>query len=56
MSVRNVYQVLVDGQTVFSGSVAICRSVYEALCNQMELFDEKHDVVLCFKPNIKGGD
>lgn len=55
MSVRRVYSVLVDGQSVFSGSYQSSLAVYESVCRCNDLLnsDDDHVVVLAFKPDIK---
>lgn len=54
MSVRRVYQVLVDGNVVFSGSYAMSRAVYESF-EKWRAFSLPDvyvpDVVVAFKPN-----
>lgn len=53
MSVRNVYQVLVDGNVVFSGSYAMACAVYESYekWRDSALPDVYvPDVIVAFKP------
>ncbi|UNI72397.1 MAG: hypothetical protein [Chaetfec virus UA24_2563] len=53
MSVRKVYRVIVNGETVFSGSYNTAIQVYESLANTSDLFDDSvpFDVALAFKPD-----
>lgn len=54
MSIRNVYQVIVDEQVVFTGSYRTAISVY----NAFDVFNHhrpmacpKLDIIVAFKPN-----
>lgn len=48
-SVRKVYQVIVNGLVVFSGSYASCVSVYEAFAKFASLYNEDLNLVIAFK-------
>lgn len=51
MSVRKVYQVLVDGSVVFSGSYRSCLSVYEAFTTFFGP-NSAYVLSLAFQPSI----
>lgn len=54
MSVRKVYQVLVDGDVVFSGSYAMCCAVFESYEKWRDIAPSDvrvPDVVIAFKPS-----
>lgn len=52
MSVRKVYDVLFDGQVIWSGSYASAVSVYESTMRALDfVFDNiEHTVVIAFAP------
>lgn len=52
MSVRKVYEVLVNGVSVYSGSYASAKSVYAAFVEYIEAFNIAGSltVVLAFQP------
>lgn len=51
MSIRKVYQVLVDGREVFSGSYAMALAVFESYERWREFSPVPvPDVVIAFKP------
>lgn len=53
MSVRKVYQVLLDGKVIWSGSYASSVSVYESTMRVLDIIsdDFKHTVVIAFAPS-----
>lgn len=53
MSVRKVYQVIVDSSVVFSGSYASCMSVYESVSRMNDFGLCNVDVSIAFKPTVK---
>lgn len=58
MSVRKIYQVVVDGKVVFTGSYNMCLACYESLMCSFDFLypdngDTKPVVVLAFRPDIK---
>lgn len=52
MSVRKVYQVIVNSEVVFSGSYASCMSVYGSIVYMNDLKLCSVDVSIAFKPII----
>lgn len=52
MSVRKVYQVLLDGKVIWSGSYASAVSVYESTMRVLDVIsdDLEHTVVIAFAP------
>lgn len=58
MSVRKVYDVMVDGVKVFSGSYAMALSVYESFMRFRDFFHDYDavklpDVCMVFRPDVK---
>lgn len=58
MSVRKVYEVMVDHEKVFSGSYAMAISVYESFMRYRDFFHEDDgvklpDVCMVFRPDVK---
>lgn len=58
MSVRKVYDVLVDGNSVFSGSYRACLYVYESFSRYADFLNPEDVpvVVLAVKPDLKFND